>query len=339
MSISQVMANAYDPTRWGQTRSAAKAPDPASPAPDASARRQIGPISITGLNVFDAAQARILGKMDTDGDGGLTAAELSAGFSKGQAPGAIDPAYFAAMDKDSDGKLQLGELQASSIFGMNTLNALLSAQEDAGAAKPSGRFEASDIGAWLVSQGDQDGDGVLSAEEFASVGPSGDYAAPQNAAASGSAILSKSGRAFAEGDVDKDGRLTGEELAHLMETGPHRLTIGDATRLTPTLMRVADSDGDESLSIEEARATAKSSKGVEAMFQQGDTDHDGKLSAAELKTMIDAKPGFYGQGLLKLNEDAVEGHTALRGLLLASLDRIGEAFRAQFDPPRTETKA
>jgi len=340
MSILPTQSNAYDPAMIGQIRSAA-----------ASAGRQLGDLgaatprpfkafSISGPSVFEAAQARLLSKMDVDGDGGLTAAELAAGVAGGKAPGAIDPAYFAAVDKDSDGRLQLAELQASSIFGTNTLNALLSAQEDSSASKPAARFEASNIGAWIVSEGDQDGDGVLTAEEFATVGPSGDYAAPRAGVEfPGSDILSKSGRAFFEADADKDGRLTGEELAQLMETGPHRLTFGDASTLAPTLMSVADADGDAAISAAEARAAAKSPDGLDAMFKQGDADGDGKLSAAEMKTMIDTKPGFYSHGAFKLYDQDVEGHSALRGLLLASLERVSEAFRARFDPPRTETTA
>lgn len=340
MSISPTPPNGYDPAMNGQMRSALASSSRQLGDAGQAELRQMKRLSVSGLSVFEAAQARLLSKMDVDGDGGLTAAELSAGVSGGQTPGAIDPAYFAAVDKDSDGRLQLAELQASSIFGTNTLNALLSAQEGSGASKPAARFEASNIGAWIVSQGDQDGDGVLTAEEFATVGPSGDYAAPRPGVEfPGSDILSKSGRAFVEADADKDGRLTGEELAHLMETGPHRLTFGDASNLAPTLMGVADADGDAAISVDEARAAAKSSNGLKAMFQQGDADGDGKLSAAELKAMIDTKPGFYANGLFKLDDQTVEGHTALRGLLLASLDRVSEAFRARFDPPRTETTA
>jgi Ca2+-binding EF-hand superfamily protein len=339
MSISPTPPNGYDPAMNGQMRSALASSGRQLGDTGQAALRQIKGFSVSGLSVFEAAQARLLSKMDVDGDGGLTAAELSAGVSGGQTPVAIDPAYFAAVDKDSDGRLQLAELQASSIFGTNTLNALLSAQEGSSASKPAARFDASNIGAWIVSQGDQDGDGVLTAEEFAAVGPSGDYAAPPSVEFPGSDILSKSGRAFFEADADKDGRLTGEELAHLMETGPHRLTFGDASSLAPTLMGVADADGDAAISIDEARAAAKSSNGLKAMFQQGDADDDGKLTAAELKAMIDARPGFYSNGLFKLDDQAVEGHAALRGLLLASLDRVSEAFRARFDPPRTETTA
>lgn len=340
MSISPTRPNAYDPAMIGQMRSAFASSDRQLGEPGQAERKQFKGFSVSGPSVFEAAQARLLSKMDVDGDGGLTAAELSAGVSGGQAPGAIDPAYFAAADKDSDGRLQLGELQASSIFATNTLNALLSAQEGSSSSKPAARFEASNIGAWIVSQGDQDGDGVLTAEEFATVGPSGDHAAPgPGVEFPGSDILSKSGRAFFEADADKDGRLTGEELAHIMENGPHRLTFGDASNLTPTLMGVADADGDAAISAEEARGSAKSPVGLEAMFQQGDADGDGKLSAAEMKTMIDAKPGFYSSGLFKLDDQAVEGHAALRGLLLASLDRVSEAFRARFDPPRTGTTA
>jgi Ca2+-binding EF-hand superfamily protein len=340
MPISPTGTNPYDPAVIRQMRTAFESSGRQLGSADPAIPKQIRAFSVSGLSVFDAAQARLLGKMDVDGDGGLTAAELSAGVHGGQAPGAVDPAYFAAVDKDSDGKLQLGELQASAIFGMNTLDALLSVQEGASSTKPPARFEASNIGAWIVSEADLDGDGVLTAEEFAKVGPSGDYAAPRPGVEfPGSDIRSKSERAFFDADADQDGRLTGEELAEVMETGPHRFVFGDASKLAPTLMHIADTDGDAAISVEEARAGAKSPTDLDAMFKLGDANSDGKLNAAEMKAMIDAKPTFYSSGLYRLDDQVVDGHAALRGLLLASLDRVSESFRARFDPPRTQTTA
>ena len=202
----------------------------------------------------------------------------------------------------------------------------------------------------MVSEADQDGDGGLTAEEFAAVAPKGDYAAPAPGVEfPGSDILSKAGRAFFQADADKDGKLTGEELANVMETGPHRLTIGDATHLAPTLMGVADSNGDGALTLDEARAAAKTPGGLEVLFKQGDTDGDSKLSITEMKAMIDAKPTLYSGGLLRFDENTgsstfaafnIEpGDLALRALLLRSLDRVSETFRAQFEPPRTQTTA
>lgn len=308
--------------------------------PHLGAPRQMLRLSPSGLSVFDAVQARAMGKMDVDGDGGLTAAELSAGISGGKAPGAVDPAYFAAMDKDSDGKLQLSELQASAMFGMNTLNALLGAQEGEPSAEPPARFEASNIGAWMVREADQDGDGMLTAEEFAAVGPTGDYAPPpEGATFPGSDILSKAGRAFFEADADKDGRLTGEELAKVMEAGPHRLVLGDVMKLASTLMATADTDGDAAISVEEVRATAKSPDGISEMFVQGDTDGDGKLNVAEINAMIDAKPTLYSSGLMRLEDGPSVGDLALRRLLASSLDRLSEAFKQRLEPQSTEITA
>ncbi|OYX33800.1 MAG: hypothetical protein B7Y99_06805 [Caulobacterales bacterium 32-69-10] len=337
MSISPVQTAPYDSLRERALAATAGLSRQSGPL---ASPREIRPISMSGLSVFDAVQARALGKMDVDGDGGLTAAELSAGVPGGKAPGAVDPAYFAAMDKDADGKLQLGELQAASMFGMNTLDALLAAQEGSASTEPPARFEASNIGAWLVREGDGDGDGVLSAEEFAAIGPAGDYAAPREGVEfPGSDILSKAGRAFAEADADKDGKLTGEELAHVMETGPHRIYFGDASNLAPTLMGVADANGDAAISMDEARATAPGVDGLDEAFVQGDADGDGKLSAAEVKAMIDAKPTLYSSGLIKIGEESAAGDIALRRLLLASLDRVSEAFRSRFERPGTETTA
>jgi Ca2+-binding EF-hand superfamily protein len=288
--------------------------------------------SLSGSSVFEGAQARLMGKMDLDGDGGLTAAELAAGLAAGKPLGAVDPAYFAAMDKDSDGKLQLGELQPSQLFSMNSLNALLSQQE---AAPAEGRWQAGGIGDWLVSEGDTDGDGQLSAEEFAAVGPAGEWQPGSHP----DAILSKADRAFAEADADQDGRVSAGELAKLMQGGLHRVYLGDATNLAPTLVGVADTDGDAAVSLDEARALAPSVEDLDAAFVQGDADGDGKLNAAEMKAMVDARPTLYGSGLLRIDDAPATGDVALRRLLLASLDKVSEAFRQRLDPPVRETTA
>lgn len=304
--------------------------------------RSIRILSASGLGVFDAAQARVMGKMDADKDGALSATELATSAPGGRALGAVDPAFFAALDKDADGKLQLAELRASSIFDMNSLNILLSAQETQGApeAEPKARFEASNLGAWMVGEADQDGDGLLNADEFAAYAPTGEYAPqPDREPFPGSDILSKAGRAFFETDTDQDGKLSGEELAHLMETGPHRFTMGDTTNLAPTLMEVADSDGDAGLSVDEAKAAVRTSDGLTELFGQGDTDGDGKLSTAEMKAMVDARPTFFANGISALGDAPSAGEMALRRLLMSSLDRLSERFRAQLQPEPVDIRA
>jgi Ca2+-binding EF-hand superfamily protein len=308
--------------------------------------RSIRPLSASGLGVFEGVQARVMSKMDANSDGGLSAAEIAGGVPGGKALGTLDPAFMAALDKNSDGRLQLGELQASSMFDMNTLDALIGIQEGQEAEANTSpapsygrRFEASNIGAWMVNEADQDGDGALTAEEFASIGPAGEFAPRTDVEFPGSDILSKSGRAFFEADANKDGKLGGEELAYLMETGPHRITMGDATRTAPTLMAMGDTDGDAALSLDEARSVAPNVDGLDAAFVQGDTDRDGKLSAAEMKAMVDGKPTLYAHGFARIQDGPSAGDLALRRLLLASLDRMSEAFRSQLQPPASEITA
>jgi hypothetical protein len=124
-----------------------------------------------------------------------------------------------------------------------------------------------------------------------------------------------------------------------MEAGPHRIYFGDAGNLAPILMGVADTDGDAAILAEEARAVAKSPNGLDAMFQQGDTDGDGKLNTDEVKAMIGAKPELYSSGLLRPDGESSAAHIALRGLLLASLDKVSEAFKARLESPRVQITA
>ena len=295
--------------------------------------------ALTGDTVFQAAQARIFGKVDGDGDGALSAAELGALAQSG----AIDPAYFAAFDKDADGKLRLDELQPSKLFSMNTLDALLGAQAEA-AGEVGHRFEASNIAAWMVGEGDQDGDGMLSAEEFAAVGPEGEWKPLSGATpdpALGQDILSKAGRAFFQADKDKDGVLTSEELAALMEGGLHRVYIGqDVSGMAPNLMDRADSDGDRALSLAEARATGTNPAGLDTLFQEADADADGKLSADEIAAQVDRRAAYYRSGLARLGPDMPsEGENALYRMLRASLDQLGAQIAADLRSPLFDRSA
>lgn len=298
--------------------------------------------SLSGDTVFKAAQARVLKVLDGDGDGALSAAELGS-LSSG---GAIDPAYFAAFDKNADGKLRLEELQPSKLFSMNTLNALLGAQTERGGDVEGGgsAFEASNIAAWMVGEGDQDGDGLLSAEEFAAVGPAGEWKPVSSGApdpALGQDILSKAGRAFFQADTDKDGALTAEELAALMENGLHQVYIGqDVSGMTANLIGRADADGDQALSLAEAGAAGANPAGLDALFQQADADADGKLTADEIAPLVDRRSDYYRGGLVRVGQDMPsEGEGALYRLLRASLDQLGAQIAADLRSPLFDRSA
>jgi len=229
-----------------------------------------------GLRVFgvgEAAQQRAFSKLDADGDGGVTTEELK-GLA-GLGGGKNDPAAFAALDSDGDGKLAFRELQASQIFSPSTLGDLLGAQSGQGLA------------GWLASEGDSDGDGALSLDEFRAVGPSGEY--EPHVLADGSLsqdpldqILGKADRAFAAADADQDGKVTAEELGAVMTAFGRQLSAASHATMAVTLMS-QDLDASGGLSKAEIGDASKPWLDTDSAFATLDADGDGELSAAELE--------------------------------------------------------
>jgi len=225
------------------------------------------------FGVVEAAQQRAFSKLDTDGDGGVGIDELKglAGIGGGK----NDPAAFAALDGDGDKKLSLRELQASNLFSPATLGGLLTGQSDQGLAD------------WLVSDGDSDGDGALSLDEFRAVGPAGEF--QPHVLADGTLstdpldqILGKADRAFAAADADQDGKITAEELSAVMSTFGRPLSLASRATMAATLMS-QDLDASGGLSRAEIGAASRPWLDTDTAFATLDADGDGEVSAVELE--------------------------------------------------------
>ncbi len=151
------------------------------------------------------AQQRIAARLDADGDGKLTVAELSAIEKQGQGKnGRPAQALFAALEAPAAGKPILPEPPAGGRFGPKTLDALI-AQQEAGAG--------GGLAEHLVAAIDQDDDGAFTLTELkdALPGKSG-YAEGRGAQAE---------RAFDRLDADKDGKVSIDELTAALKRPIH----------------------------------------------------------------------------------------------------------------------
>ena len=141
------------------------------------------------------AQQRIAARLDADGDGKLTVAELSAIEKQGQGKnGRPAQALFAALEAPAAGKPILPEPPAGGRFGPKTLDALIAQQAAAGGG----------LAEHLVAAIDQDDDDAFTLTELkdALPGKSG-YAEGRGAQAE---------RAFDRLDANKDGKVSIDDL-------------------------------------------------------------------------------------------------------------------------------
>lgn len=232
--------------------------------------------------VVEAAQERLAAKLDMNKDGGVDLAELSA--LGGLGAGKNGPAAFAALDSDGDGKLNLRELQGAKIFTPEVLNTLLGQQSGNGLSE------------WLVAEGDADGDGALSLDEFRTVGPQGSSAPPRAPDDNPlSNALSKAERAFAAADADKDGLVTAPELAGVTTSYARRLWPMHNPAAVATSLMARDADGSGGLSEAElARSDAA------AILRTVDADRNGEIGLDELRAEIERSPEYYSQGVIRL---------------------------------------
>ena len=220
--------------------------------------------------VAEAAQDRLLKKLDLDGDEGLDLEELKA--LGGLGAGKNGPAGFAAMDSNGDGRLGRRELLASGVFTPETLNGLLGQQAGNGLAE------------WIVAEGDQDGDSALTLEEFRKVGPEGERA----------------DLAFEAADANGDGLVSAAELPAVTRLAIRALPSFNAGAVATDLMR-HDFDGDGALSMDELRRASETGAiDLNAIFELADTNADGALSLAELQAEVARAPEYYGFGARKL---------------------------------------
>jgi Ca2+-binding EF-hand superfamily protein len=162
-----------------------------------------------------------------------------------------------------------------SQFALGTLKSLISSQE--------GPPSSSDLAGQIIKAADSDGDGNLTAEEIAK--------------ATGASASDQLTQAFGKLDTDGDGKLSATELTSALDSRKahhhghaHGLAQSSAN-LAANLIKQVDSDSDGAVSQDEIKAVlgdAASGDSFATAFGKLDGDGDGKLSATELASAIDA---------------------------------------------------
>jgi Ca2+-binding EF-hand superfamily protein len=145
-----------------------------------------------GSNLTQQLYQKLFDRLNTDGDDAVSLTEMtSAGAS------ADDTAkVFKAMDADGDGRVMRAEMTPSDAFGVQVMNALISAQSE---SMTDEAFVAD-----LIARADTDGDGALSRDELEA------HKDLQRAAALDAGYLAN--RAVIADDADGDGLIRADEI-------------------------------------------------------------------------------------------------------------------------------
>lgn len=278
--------------------------------------------------VRNLVEQQVMEGLDANQDGGVSFDEL---IRTGKAePSAADlaarRAFFAQGDKDANGVLTLTELRATSLFDSDSLTALIGGQG------------ADGVGDALVARADQDGDGRLSADEYARI-------APDQVSGTGRFVLNKAGvytavwdmdtdaqiraQDFARLDADKDGLLSAQEInARFEDRDDWRLDeAAPLTEVVDYVVAAADANGDGGASAEELAAAAAKA-GLQdfdaaSLLEDGDADHDGLFSKVEAQAL---RAGQEGHSLSEGKASA--GQLSLNRLALAAKRGFGDALAA-----------
>ena len=217
--------------------------------------------------------SRIIGDYDSDGDGSLSASELT-----------IDEDTFNQLDSDGDGQLSQEELASSLADDGETARQLMSQlmsskglpdfEELKNLMASASRPDADEISSSIISESDTDADGALSSSE-----------------------LDISSELFGSLDTDGDGEISQEELAaafsssfdqldeQLAESGQPPPPPPSAEESSKSVVDDRDTNGDGVLSAEELAVS-------DELFGQVDADGDGFVSQEELADAFSANmPG------------------------------------------------
>ena len=283
-------------------------------------------LNISGLAIDGAVKQQVFKAFDADQDGLVSAEELAKLGNK-------DPADLAKLadgqsmvsvfDRNGDGALDQREFGASKLLNGQNLKTLLGVQDEAGVA------------GWLVSRADADGDGALSADEYATVAP------PSQAGridADGKSVPEAqeetNARNFGRLDVDQDGRLSTEELTESLRTAPRLIQFGDNGKATDALTTRNDADGDGALSLDELSSAATTaglpSTYIADLLKGADADGDANLSADELAAAAARNPSLHK--LTPLGPTFTPpsgGDLLLSRLLSATVTRLSDQMASQ----------
>jgi Ca2+-binding EF-hand superfamily protein len=168
----------------------------------------------------------LIGQVDTDGDGQLSAGEMTAALNQGGNNVSSDAvsAAVAKVDTNGDGKLSADELTAAVQQQLTQLQEHHHHRHHGGGAGVS----SADLGAKIIGAGDANGDGALSQDELANeLGKAGVSMSSSDLTA-----------AFKKLDSNGDGALSGAELAAAIDafrggaSGNATGSAGGATTVT-----------------------------------------------------------------------------------------------------------
>jgi len=280
-------------------------------------------LNISGMAVDSAVKQQVFKGFDADQDGLVSAEELAKLGNNDPAKLADTQAMVSVFDRNGDGALDQREFGASRLLDGQNLKTLLGVQDEAG------------VVGWLVSRADADGDGALSADEYAIVAPPSRISRID---ADGKSVPEAqeetNARDFSRIDVDQDGRLSTEEMTESLRTAPRLIQFGDHGKATNALAARNDTDGDGALSFDElssaATAAGAASTHVADLLKAADGDGDAKLSADELATAAARNGGLYkltpiGAGLTPPSG----GDLLLSRLLRATVNSLSDQMASQ----------
>ncbi|CAN7292427.1 EF-hand domain-containing protein [Caulobacter sp. LjRoot300] len=240
-------------------------------------------LDLGGMAMLAAVKGQAFKAFDADQDGKVSAQEIAKLGNNDPDKLADKQALVSAFDRNGDGALDTSEFGASRLLDGKNLQTLLGVQDEAGMAN------------WLIARADTDGDGTLSADEYAGV------ASPT--IRSGRTVDGKSVwdpvedvnvQHFGWTDADKDGQLSAEELATKLKAAPQLIRLADTSQAAGVLSTRGDSDGDGALSADELTAAVKAQNldpsDVGDLMRSADRDGDAKLSAGELQAAARRHP-------------------------------------------------
>lgn len=298
--------------------------------------RDHGPFSWGGMAVRHAVEEQVMRSLDADQSGGVSLDELAKATKGRNSPAdiAARQALLAEGDRDRNGVLSLNELRETTLFDTDNLAVLIGAQGAAG------------IGQALVSRADQDGDGLLSAQEYAGIAADQirGNGGPGSGAKTGTMNMLTDAEIRAEDfgglDTDKDGRLSAQELSVVNDRMDYRrFNEAPAMGVFDAVAAAGDTDGDGGLSVDEIAAAADKA-GLQdfdaaSLVDDGDTDADGKLSQAEVQALRSENIG-----MSKGARDLTAGQASLGRLAFAAVQNLGRDIAAQMGalaPPSLKT--
>ncbi|MBI1260122.1 MAG: hypothetical protein GC184_00195 [Rhizobiales bacterium] len=200
-------------------------------------------------------QQSLFNKADANSDGGISLEEFSAGDQAKSADKSKIENLFKQIDSSGDNTLSSDELSAFfSSMASSTQGSFIQLQQQGG-------FDpATD----LLNRADEDGNGTISADEFAAAGPQGSDS-------------TKSAELFSKIDSDGDGELTSDELSAFgdeMKSGkappPPPSGSSQGTSLADLLLEATSSDDEEDGSTQttSTSSTTDISKQLEAYLQR-----------------------------------------------------------------------